>query len=196
MCSESLMVVIPIVMPLDFDVTRNFAAYLLSITALIVFPFSYLVSNLSLKYSERRLIFLSIVICMISSFLLINFTGLSVSLIRFIIFFSILFVACNILESLDSVLLAKMFPSNLNLGIVNSGFMIILTTSGGRFLGSLLITVLGSFVEINIVFDYLMIFYFICFLVVAFTIFLNYDNLRVKAINRILRLDTYDKKHD
>lgn len=103
------------------------------------------------------------------------------------LFYSVLFVSCNILESLDSVLLAKIFPANLNIGICNSGFTIIMGTTGGRFIGSIIISFIGKFVEKNNIFDFIISFYLICFLIISYFVYINYSDLRVKAIARIIQ---------
>jgi len=43
------------------------------------------------------------------------------NLYKFVFFYIILFVCTNLLESMTSALLAKIFPSNLNFGLCNSG---------------------------------------------------------------------------
>jgi hypothetical protein len=91
------------------------------------------------------------------------------------------------LESVDSALLAKIFPSNLHL-ICNSGFTIILTTTGGKFIGSFFITILGWIFFENHVYNYIIIFYFLCYGVLCFLVYKNFSDLRVKAIARIIQI--------
>lgn len=187
MTTESLLVLTPITMPDDYLLSHQFVAIFLTTSALIVFPISYLINNLSKRYSERKILFILLLLCVLSSGMLINFYTYVVGLYRFMIFYMILFVCCNILESVDSVLMAKVFPSQLNIGIVNSGFMIILTTSGGRFIGSLLITVFSQIMDEEHVYDCLMILYFSSFAILSLVVYNYYDKLRLTAILRIIQ---------
>ncbi len=126
--------------------------------------------------------------CTVSCLFLVNIPGfMNSTLPKFIVFYSILFVACNILESVDSALLAKIFPANLNMGIYNSGFTIIMATTGGRFIGSIIITVFGLFIGRELVFDFLMTFYLFSFGTISYFVYKNYSDLRVKAIARIIQ---------
>jgi hypothetical protein len=119
---------------------------------------------------------------------LINIPGFnSITLFKFILFYSILFVSCNILEILDSALLAKIFPANLNIGICNSGLIIILGTTGGRFIGSLNISLIGKLINVENIFDAIIYFYLICFNIIFYFVFKNYSDFRVKAIARIIQ---------
>lgn len=187
MTTESLMVIVPIAIPSLYDISPRGVALVLTISAAIVFPVTYIVSKLEKQYQERQIIFTLLIACFVSCLLIINTPFLDVSIVRFIIFYTILFVSCNILESVDSALLAKIFPANLNLGIFNSGFTIILTTTGGKFIGSFLITILGWFVFSDIVYDYLISFYLLSYLALCILVYLNFSDLRVKAIARILQ---------
>ncbi len=187
MTTESLMVITPISAPVNFGVSPKIVAWFLSFVAAVVFPITYFLSKLDQKYTERQIIFTLLILCLISSLLMINLPYMEVGVFRYMFFFTILFVSCNILESVDSALLAKIFPSNLNLGICNSGFTIILTTTGGKFIGSFLITFVGWFVWEEGVSDCIMFYYMICFLFVNILVYFNFSELRVKAIARILQ---------
>jgi len=111
---------------------------------------------------------------------------MSSTLPKFIIFYTVLFVSCNILESVDSALLAKIFPANLNLGLYNSGFTIIMATTGGKFIGSIIITIFGLFVGRELLFDFLISFYLLSFTLISYFVYKYYHDLRVKAIARII----------
>jgi MFS family permease len=187
MTTESLMVLTPISTPIHFGISPKIVAWFLSFTAFIVFPITYFISKLEKKYTERQIIFTLLVLCMCSCLLILNFPFEEVSLFRFMTFYTVLFVSCNILESVDSALLAKIFPSNLNLGVCNSGFTIILSTTGGKFIGSFLITIIGWFVKEEAVYDLIIAFYLIIYVVLNLFVYRNYAELRVKAIARILQ---------
>jgi len=73
------------------------------------------------------------------------------------------------------------------MGIYNSGFTIIMATTGGRFIGSIIITVFGLFIGRELVFDFLMTFYLFSFGTISYFVYKNYSDLRVKAIARIIQ---------
>lgn len=187
MTTESLCVLTPISMPVNFEVSHIPIAIFLSITAGIVFPITYLINMVLQEQAQRKVIFILLIICFVSCVFIINNPLFTVSLGRFIVFYTLLFVSCNILESVDSALMAQIFPSNLNLGFCNSGFTIILTTTGGKSIGSFLITVIGWFLELDVVYDCLISFYLVSYLALCILVYLNYSELRVKAIARILQ---------
>jgi hypothetical protein len=187
MTTESLMVITPISAPVNFGVSPKIVAWFLSFAAAVVFPINYYISKLDQKFTERQIIFTLLILSLVSSLFLINLPYVEVGIIRFMLSFTLLFVSCNLLESVDSALLAKMFPSNLNLGVCNSGFTIILTTTGGKFIGSFLITFVGWFVNEEGVSDYIMFYYMILFLILNIMVYFNYSELRVKAIARIIQ---------
>ena len=147
---------------------------------------SFLISHISKFTHERLLLKILLSICLVSSLLLIY----NLHYFQFFIMFAILFICSNIIESVDSSLFAKIMPSNpggsLN-KFLNPGLMIILTTTGGRFFGSLIISIFGylfgfEYIQISI-FIFLSGFYLIIVIVVV----RNYDHLRVKAISRIIK---------
>lgn len=153
-----------------------------------MFPISYLINNVSKSYPERKLMLILLICCSISCFFLIDIPlFMNTTLLKFILFYSVLFVSCNILESVDSALLAKIFPANLNLGVCNSGFTIIMSTTGGRFIGSIIITIIGLLIRHDLVFDFLISFYLISFGLISYFVYRNYSDLRVKAIARIIQ---------
>jgi MFS family permease len=186
MTTESLLVLTPITMPQQFQISHLAVALFLSITAGIVFPITYFINNLIKEQTERKIIFVLLILCFVSCLFIINLP-VDVSLVRFIISYTVLFVSCNILESVDSALLAQIFPSNLNLGFCNSGFTIILTTTGGKFIGSFLITIIGWFLIEEVVYDCIISFYLLAYLVLCILVYNNYSDLRVKAIARIIQ---------
>ncbi len=187
MTTESLCVLTPITMPLDFDVSNLTVALFLSFTAGIVFPITYTINAMIHEQIQRKIIFILLIVCCLSCLFLVSNPLFTVSFARFFLFYTLLFVSCNILESVDSALLAMIFPSNLNLGFCNSGFTIILTTTGGKAIGSFLITIIGLFLHLDIVYDCLITFYLISYLCLCLLVYFNYSDLRVKAIARILQ---------
>jgi len=194
MTTESLCVLTPITMPVNFELSHIPIALFLSVTAGIVFPITYLINMYLKEESQRKIIFILLIICCVSCLCIINNPLFTVSLWRFIVFYTLLFVSCNILESVDSALLARIFPSNLNLGFCNSGFTIILTTTGGKSIGSFLITIIGWFLELEVVYDCLISFYLIAYLTLCLLVYWNYSELRVKAIARILQKKEIEQK--
>ena len=109
-----------------------------------------------------------------------------ISLSQYLLFYTLLFICTNILESVASSLTAKIFPTSEDCQhkILNSGFVIIMATSGGKFLGALLVTLFGLFGHDHVQ-NLTFWFYAICFFILSYVTWRNYDLLRVKAIARI-----------
>jgi hypothetical protein len=152
---------------------------------------SFIVNNISKYTHERFLILILIAISSISCFFLIplNFIYGEIHFTQFFFFFAILFISSNILESVNSSLLAKIMPFQTEGKInkfLNPGLTIILTTTGGRFFGSLLITIFGFFgydyIQ-TLVFSFLLFFHLFLFILIL----KNIKELRVKAISRIIK---------
>jgi hypothetical protein len=153
---------------------------------------SFLINNISKYLHERFLILSLLIICFISCLFLIpiSFFYDEIHFTQFFLFFSILFISSNILESVGSSLLAKIIPfqngGNIN-KYMNPGLTIILTTTGGRFFGSLLITIFGFYFGYDhiqfVLFSFLLFFN----ILLCTLIWTNIKELRVKAISRIIK---------
>ena len=194
MSTECLLVLAPITLPYEYDLSLTMTSLFFEITALlgnqkikIVLPLCKLIDHLSKKYKERQLLFILLVICMFSSIFLIKMLW-TISLYQYMLFYSILFITTNLLESVASSLTAKIFPSSdenhSHNKILNSGFVIIMATSGGKFLGAVLVTLFGMFGHDHVQ-NLTFLFYSICFFILSYLTWINYDVLRVKAIVRL-----------
>ena len=91
---------------------------------------------------------------------------------KYMLFYTLLSITTNILESVGSALLAKI--------------IIVIAVTGGRWVGSNMVTLFG-FYGIDQVQDLIFVFFAICFSVLIPTVYFNYEKLRVKAIARIKR---------
>ena len=105
---------------------------------------------------------------------------------KYMLFYTLLSITTNILESVGSALLAKIFTGGETNNIFNSGFIIVIAVTGGRWVGSNMVTLFG-FYGIDQVQDLIFVFFAICFSVLIPTVYFNYEKLRVKAIARIKR---------
>src|SRR5690349_2075388 len=110
---------------------------------------SFIVNYISKYTQERVLLKILIILSTVCCVLLIPLNFLyEIHFAQFFILFAILFICSNILESVDSSLLAKIMPPNSSRDLshfFNPGLAIIVTTTGGRFVGSLLVSVFGIF---------------------------------------------------
>lgn len=190
MTSECLFVLAPLTLPYYYDFSTAMVSIFLSISALLVLPMSFFINHYSKFMQDRYIIKNLILTACIACLFLIKFSDKflwNLGPIQYFVAFNILFICSNILESVDSALLAKIMPLHSNLKkIFNPGFTIIITTTFGRFIGAFLVTIFGYFgyeyIE-NITFT----FFLICY-AIAYTLILKYyRHLRVKAIARIIK---------
>jgi len=107
-----------------------------------------------------------------------------ISVLKYIAFYTVLSLTTNILESVGSALIAKIFIGEEFSQIINSGFIIVIAVTGGRWLGSNLVTVFGYF-DYEQIQEVTFSFFCVCFAILSLIVFFNYDKLRVKAIARI-----------
>lgn len=146
---------------------------------------------MSLKYAKERralilllcLAFLMVLIMVIQKFNLIKFCICMV----FIIIFT------NQIELLASSLLAKIISPRWDCGFVNAGFLLTVSSTFGRIIGSVMLTltenISGDYGVLLITYGFCALCFFITILTFAF----NYSELRVKAIARILKSQNYNK---
>ena len=94
MSTECLLVLAPITLPYEYDLSLTMTSLFFEITALlgnqkikIVLPLCKLIDHLSKKYKERQLLFILLVICMFSSIFLINNTILKILKLKYPIFY-------------------------------------------------------------------------------------------------------------
>ena len=120
MCAESMLIATPLYFTLEFpDETHFFVVMFLVTASACVIPASYFFNKLSRNLPERRLIIILLSVSLGCCILLLKIPDLN--LYKFLFFYTVLFICTNILESLTSALLAKIFPTNLNFGLCNSG---------------------------------------------------------------------------
>lgn len=141
---------------------------------------SLAINKWCLMYSERRLIFIMLIICFSMSVILLIF---QTEIIIFCLIYSLLLITSNILETFTSSLYAKIISPNI---FNTSGYIIILSTTGGRFIGSCLVTLFACFNQ-KYSFTISFGFYTMFFLLVLCVVYKHYQHLRVKAISRIIK---------
>ena len=190
MVSESLTVSASIYLNQTFNYDIKSVAYFLAFSSFLVIPASFVINKLFKEYQERKVILTLTIVSCISSFFMLSFEFFEMSLVRFYFFFSVLFVLAYVLESFTSALLAKIYPPNLTKNIFNSGFAITFSTTGGKMIGAILVTVLGTIAGRNYG-NYLYGLYFILFGLVAISVYLRFADLRIKAIARIIQRKNY-----
>ncbi len=140
-------------------------------------------------FSERYLIKFLVLCCLLSCLGLIRLNIWELQFIHFCILYTVLFISASLLETIDLSLLTKIIPNNNNQNVnkfLNPSLSIILTITGGRFMGSILVSIFGLFglenIQ-NITFIVLLVLF-----VIAFLLVMNFYNyLRVKAISRIMK---------
>jgi hypothetical protein len=200
MTTECLFVLAPLTLAYDFNMNTGHISFFLTISSFLVIPFCLIIQFYSKQLSKERLVIkYSMIACLISCLGLIQIHYLwKIQFIQFGIFFMILFILSNLLESIDSSLLAKIMTGNIPLGVWklktdNSGFIIILTTTIGRFVGASLVSIFGI-----VGFDYIenltFIFFFISYGLMLIVVIVNYNQLKVKSILRIIVKRTEGKK--
>ena len=139
--------------------------------------------RLSKNYKERQLLIVLLLVSFFSCLLMWRYLW-EVTVLKYISLFTLLSLTTNILESVGSALVAKIFVGGENNKIINSGFVIVMAVTGGRWLGSNLVSVFGYF-GLELIQDVTFLFFAVVFAVLCVLVYLNYDKLRVKAIARI-----------
>lgn len=147
MLGESLFVAAPILLRLEFGYDTLSAALFLSFIAFTVVPTYFVIDRYLKEIQERKMILVLPIISLICSLLLISYPFFNMTLTRFVLFGTIFYIVANIGESFTSALLANVFPSELSkkMNICNAGFTIIFSTTGGKLIGAILITILSIF---------------------------------------------------
>ncbi len=106
------------------------------------------------------------------------------SFLQFGVFYSLLFIANSILESAASTLLAKIVPNNIGM---NTGMIIIITTTIGKFVGSCIVSIFGKYFGIDYLDNSIFLFFSILFATILLVVYIKFKDLRVKAISRIIK---------
>jgi len=170
-----------------------FVSYLYLVKYIIyikVLPFSLLL-NYFYKYSSERYMIKILTICsLISCFAMIRFSIHGIHITQFLFFYSVLFISASLLESVDSNLLIKIMPYHNNKTshkLLNPALALKLKTSAGRATGSLLVTIFGIYGGIESIQNYTFLSFSILYLVVYVLVLVFYNDLKVKAISRIIK---------
>lgn len=188
MVSESMTVSASIYLKQQFNYDVLTVAMFLAVVAFLVVPASYFISYLFKEYQERKVIFILCIISVCCCFMLLSLPFFEIDLLRFYLFFTILYIVSNVLESFTSALLAKIFPPNLSkrIGLCNAGFTIIFSTTGGKLSGAVVVTIIGLFGTDNLG-NKIYGMYLIMFGLLSVAVYHKYSDLRIKAIARIIQ---------
>lgn len=188
MVGETIFVSAPLIMFFNFGFDTFSTAILLSLISLVVVPISLLIDKAFKDIQERKIIITLSILSLLSCIILISYPFLEITLSRYIIFATILFSAANVIESFTSALLAKIYPPQLaKVGSCNAGFTIIFSTSGGKFIGGCLVTFLSMIGDSMPLLNKIFLFYTILFILIMISVYTKYNDLRVKAIARIIQ---------
>jgi MFS family permease len=185
MTTECVFVLIPLTLPYDYEASSDMVSIFLCISAFLVLPMSFIMIHYFQHYQERIIIRFLLLIASISCLFLLSFFWY-VSFAQFSIAFTVLFICANLLESVGSSLLARIVPPNLQVGFMNTGLIIILATTVGKFVGNCLVTIFSVF-GYSMIGNATYLFFFIFYASMYIATVVKYKDLRVKAISRILK---------
>ena len=181
---ESLLVYSPIYLYSSFNFNAHETCIFLTITALLIIPSSILINKLLLLIEERKMI-IGILVILFLSFLAFSFIILEYSIIFFILY-SFALIMTNILETYVTFLYSQIISSKIS---GYSGFIIILCTTGGKVLGSLLVSFFALYqtkyydLEWKL---YACLFFLVCGITIK-----NLNTLKVSSISRIMKKQEY-----
>jgi hypothetical protein len=190
MYTECLLILAPITLPHDYNWSYVKIDIFFCLTALlgnylynIVLPMCIIFDRFSKNYKERQLLIILLILSFTCCLLMLRHIW-EISVLKYIVFYTVLSLTTNILESVGSALIAKIFIGEEFSQIINSGFIIVIAVTGGRWLGSNLVTVFGYF-DYDQIQEVTFSFFCVCFAILSLIVYFNYDKLRVKAIARI-----------
>lgn len=186
MYTECVLILAPITLPLDFGWSHTKLNIFFAITSLLLLPLYVIFDRFSKNYKDRQLLLILLIISFVCCLLMSRYI-LEITAIKYIVFYTILYMMTNILESVGGALIAKIFTSVENNKVWNSGFIIVIAVTGGRWFGSNLVTLFGYLEYAYYVQDITFMFFAIFFFALSIVCYLNYEKLRVKAISRIKR---------
>lgn len=174
---------IPITIPHYYGLGLSFISVFISITSFLILPISLVIQKYSRLLQERQILLTLLLIISAGTVLIIEFPVST--FYRFVVFYSIVFISSNLIESISSALIAIFIPAFMTKGFFNAGFLIVFVISLGKAIGSALVTLFGHFGIDNIQ-NAINIFYASGFLIVTYLTFKMYPDLRKRAINRVL----------
>jgi MFS family permease len=191
LCNESLVVICPYYLIHHFQENTLFVSIFMFVGLLTIFPTSVIFKKVTLKYTrERKILIYLLFICFFGCFFIVDFFYDSIYV--YSVFFVILVIVTSVIESLASSLLAKIIPPDWELGTFNAGFIITISTTVGRTIGSFMLTISGAISE-DLILEITYSFCALLFLVIIIFFLINYSELRVKAIARILKNKSFKK---
>jgi hypothetical protein len=184
MTNESILVTAPYYLyRVEVKQNESIVSLYMSMSLFLIIPTSLLLSNyLSNKMKDRKIIILLVVFCVMLMFVLSRLENS----VFFMFLSGFIIVISSLLENLASQMFAKIIPSNYEICKMDAFIIINYITTFARLIGCLSLFVFPGLNEIeliNIIFTISFGFYcFILFLSIVF-----YNDLRVKAIARLMR---------
>jgi hypothetical protein len=159
---------------------------------MLVTPVYLLFKKLKKSYSrERRFLIYLLMFGLINTIFIIDY--LLDTKIKFCICFWFMINIMFLIEALNGTLIAKIVPSDWRIGPFTVGTFISLVAASGRALGSFMQTISASIVgeEYMILLTFSSLSFIFLIIIIAFIV--NYSELRLKAISRILKNQSYNK---
>lgn len=108
----------------------------------MLIPFGMIFKKVAGKKRDRNTLLIVLIVCILSSIGLVYL--INDSIIQYTIFYVILVNFTYFLESASNSLMSKQSPKQWEKRTVNTGFIISISTTFGRALGSLMITFVGK----------------------------------------------------
>lgn len=184
-CNESLLIIFPYYL-IKYDFSDKFVSLYMTGSLFLIIPSSLVFKKLAIKFPrERKALIYLLVLTLLFCIFIIDYIFDSV--IKFCICFSFLIILTNLIESLSSSLLAKIIPTDWELGTFNAGFLITIATTSGKTFGCFMQTISALIAgkENIILITYGFCSFLFLFIVIMFICY--YSELRVKALARLLK---------
>lgn len=161
-----------------------------SILRMSCLPATYFYGKEYNSFHDKKLMMTLIGVSILINILLISIHvyckyTLSIFEIMYIFLFCIQHIATNLLESITSSFMIKIYPRKYDNTLINLGFILTMTSLIGTTLGSIIVAFIGKYVEIYytgmLIYSINIIFYIVAF--VSCIIFNSY--IRIRSISKL-----------
>ena len=163
--------------------SSQYVSIVQSVSLVLVYPISLSFQTLTAQINDRRVIMallcLTFIFCLLISGLLVDDEYL------YLIWFFFLLNLGNLLESVVSSLFAKILPKSVSSKLFNAGLIIILFTTIGKTIGSILNAFCSTFSP-NLNLPLFLSQSFLALVCVTLG-FIFYGNLRVRSIDKLMK---------
>ena len=174
-----------------FDWDATYVGYFFCALGSLVIPLNIFVGFISSKVKDRKILIISQSVAFCGSLLMIRYAS-SMSLVQYLCGIVLLFLACQVMESVSTSLLSKIMPTSLALGILNSGkyristlgFISTQAGTAGRAVGNFSTSITGSLGDIE---NYTFITIAVAILFSILMVGLKYKDLHQTPIRRVIR---------